>query len=64
METDKCLNCGKKLTNEEKHYYEYRCEICERENHDRIVAWRNGADDEMLDFMFGGLHKEYITFED
>ena len=49
-----CGDCGVKLSLTEDHYYEIRCEECERKWHERIQAWKQGAKDEGLDFLFGG----------
>jgi len=47
-----CKECGAILTDEESHYYEYRCESCEGEWHRRITDWRHGGEDAELDAMF------------
>ena len=49
-----CADCGKTLTDEERHYYEFRCEACERAEHERVKAWRHGADDPELDKLYDG----------
>ena len=49
MPIDKCIDCGNALTEEERHYYEYRCEGCEVFRHERIQAWRRGSIDPELD---------------
>lgn len=48
-----CRECGIVLTEDEKHYYEDRCEECEREDFERIEAWRRGGHDPELDALFG-----------
>lgn len=48
-----CRDCGRLLTMEEHHYYEYRCEGCEAAWHARLQAWRRGAPDPVFDAMFG-----------
>jgi len=47
-----CFDCGKRLTETESYYYGTRCEQCERAWHDRLQAWRLGADDPELDEEF------------
>lgn len=47
-----CSDCGKILTDEERHYYGYRCEECEGLEFDRVEAWRHGAADPELDKMY------------
>jgi hypothetical protein len=47
-----CADCGSILTDEERHYYERRCEKCETAHHDKISAWRRGGDDPELDAVF------------
>lgn len=49
-----CEDCGTVLTDDERHYYEYRCEACEVRWHERITAWRNGAPDRELDAVYRG----------
>ncbi len=49
-----CLDCGAVLSDEERHYYEVRCEGCEREHFDRIGRWRAGGADEDLDRLYDG----------
>ena len=44
--------CGKILNDEEIHYYEKRCEECEREWGATIEAWRSGGKNEILDSKF------------
>ena len=48
-----CADCGCRLTSAEAHYYTIRCETCERDLLERMVAWRNGAEDVALDRMYG-----------
>lgn len=48
-----CKDCGRCLTATEEHFYEYRCEDCEAQEHARIQAWRAGAEDLALDERFG-----------
>lgn len=47
-----CVDCGAILTDEERKYYEYRCERCERQWCDRMQAWMDGAEDAELDACF------------
>jgi len=47
-----CSDCGRVLTDEERHYYERRCEQCERDEFERYQAWRLGAEDAELDAMW------------
>lgn len=47
-----CMDCLSELTIEERRYYMYRCESCERKEHGRIVKWRNGVKDKELDKKF------------
>lgn len=47
-----CLDCGNVLTEEERSFYERRCESCEQENYARFKAWREGAADAELDALF------------
>lgn len=48
-----CGECGTPLSDEERYYYEYRCESCERAWHERIQEWRaNPESDKELNEMF------------
>jgi hypothetical protein len=47
-------SCGAILTDEEVRYYADRCEVCEKEWHERIERWRMGGDDEELDTLYDG----------
>lgn len=47
-----CKDCGFILTEEEMHYYEIRCEKCERAYDERVERWRRGGEDAELDAMF------------
>lgn len=47
-----CSDCDERLTDEERRFYENRCEQCERDRCDRWQAWRHGADDPELDRLF------------
>lgn len=47
-----CIECGSILTEEERCYYEYRCENCERAWADRIDAWLKGGEDSELDDLY------------
>lgn len=47
-----CAVCGAILTDEERYYYDYQCEKCERADMERIEAWRNGASDPELDALY------------
>jgi len=47
-----CADCGNVMTEEEKHYYEYRCEGCEQIWYERLQDWRAGGSDPELDEMF------------
>jgi hypothetical protein len=49
-----CRECGEVLTDDERHYYDGRCEKCVCEWSDRISAWRRGGDDPELDDRFKG----------
>lgn len=53
-ETTICVACLRKLTPEERHYYECRCEVCEGKWQARIEAWRKGKPDAELSEMFSG----------
>lgn len=48
----KCVDCGEELTDIERDFYEFRCEICEDQLFHRIQAWRKGGHDEQLSMMF------------
>lgn len=48
----RCDDCGEALTEEERHYYEHRCEGCERAALSRYQAWRHGAPDAELDALY------------
>lgn len=52
-ETPVCVACFKLLTDEERHYYEYRCEACEQKFSARLAYWRQGGADTELDALFG-----------
>lgn len=45
--------CGKVLTEDELHYYENRCEGCERAWMEAVEAWRRGGDNAAMDALFG-----------
>lgn len=45
--------CGAILTAEERHWYGSSCEKCEAAWSERIQTWRDGAQDNALDEMFG-----------
>lgn len=47
-----CRECGKPLSTEELKYYHDQCEGCVVDEHERIEAWRKGADDPELDEMY------------
>ena len=47
-----CRACHGRLNPEEAHYYEDRCEECERAWHDRVVRWESGGADMELDALF------------
>lgn len=49
-----CAECGRVLTDEERHYYGSRCEECEGDWSDRIHHWRQGGEDPELDAMYDG----------
>lgn len=49
-----CRGCGRVLTDEERHYYGATCEECERDQTERIAAWRAGGDDPELDALYDG----------
>lgn len=48
-----CIDCAIPLTEEEAHYYEYRCEDCERAYMKRLDYWMCGGEDDEFDFLFG-----------
>lgn len=48
-----CNECFTELTNEEHHYYDDRCEQCERKRLARIEYWRHGGWDRELDELYG-----------
>ena len=50
--TDKCIDCSDVLTELEREYYEFRCELCESAMYHRIQDWRGGKSDLQLDVMF------------
>jgi len=55
MKPSICMDCAQPMTVEEIHYYEERCETCERAWDDRIDAWRRRETDEPeMDAMFRG----------
>lgn len=47
-----CQDCGAVLTADEARHYEYRCEACEKQWHDRTCAWREGAEDPEMDALY------------
>lgn len=47
-----CIECGIRLTDDEKRYYGNSCGDCERAWQNRIQAWRDGGDDPELDAAF------------
>jgi len=49
-----CSDCGSILTDEECHYYEDRCETCERAWSDAITRWRKGEDNPEFDALYSG----------
>jgi hypothetical protein len=49
-----CEDCGRAMTMHERHYYAFRCEACEKDNHERIQRWRKGGEDAELDAAFSG----------
>lgn len=48
-----CCACFKKMSQEERKYYETRCERCERNYLHRVATWKAGRYDEELDMAFG-----------
>lgn len=52
-ETANCVACLKPMTDEERHYYEYRCTGCEFQWLIRLELWRRGEPDAELDELFG-----------
>mgnify|MGYP003623618181 CR=1 FL=1 len=52
MEHEACIDCAITLTDEEKHYYEYRCEDCEQTCMRRLDAWMKGGEDTTLDALY------------
>lgn len=49
-----CVECGKILTDEERHYYESRCESCEGDWANEIAEWREGGVNAKFDALYGG----------
>ena len=47
-----CTDCGNILTNEERYYYETRCDSCEWAWSDRMTKWMQGGEDEELDKLY------------
>jgi hypothetical protein len=48
------MDCAQPMTVEEIHYYESRCENCERAWSDRIGAWmRRETEEPEMEAMFG-----------
>ena len=48
-----CCECFQVLTDEEIKYYENLCEICTKEQHERIKSWKAGEEDKELDAKYG-----------
>lgn len=48
-----CIYCGFKLTDTEFYYYGCQCEICVKQDHERIIEWRKGNADKELDEIYG-----------
>jgi hypothetical protein len=49
----RCRDCDRYLNATEEHYYEYRCEDCEKLEMARLKAWKEGAEDLELDERYG-----------
>ncbi len=47
-----CRECAQPLTDNEIKYYESRCEKCEKEWHEELIAWRQGEENEKFDKQF------------
>ncbi len=47
-----CKSCRGSLGEVEDYMYGGVCENCERLNHERIQAWRDGADDDFMDMFW------------
>lgn len=45
----RCVECRRRLTDEEIRHYDDRCEACERVWCASVDAWRHGAADPALD---------------
>mgnify|MGYP007083427295 CR=1 FL=1 len=54
ISTPVCYDCLRPLTDEERHYYETRCEACEGEWQERLQRWKRGHDDAEFDQLYGG----------
>jgi hypothetical protein len=52
--TSFCSDCDAPLTDEEAHYYEHRCERCERLWFYRVTIWQEGKDDPELEEIYSG----------
>lgn len=50
-----CDDCSAPLTNEERYYYDHRCERCERLYWQRLRRWAAGGEDPALDSAFDAL---------
>lgn len=48
----RCVECGRRLTDEEVLHYEDRCDACEWVWVESVAAWRRGADDPVLDALY------------
>lgn len=53
VSTPICCSCFRKLTPEERFYYETRCEGCESKWSLRVDRWKNGLPDAEFDTLFG-----------
>jgi hypothetical protein len=51
-----CCHCGWTLTLAERRRNRWRCDLCTEDNHQRIEAWLEGAEDPTLDR--SGVHVE------
>ncbi len=47
-----CCECASILTDDEIKYYDQRCEQCEKEWHEELIAWRQGGENEKFDKQF------------
>lgn len=48
----RCSDCNEVMTQQEVHWYDYRCEDCEQEWHKRVLRWKAGMHDAALDRLY------------